>query len=372
MKMDGTTAEHGFGIAVVGLGARGYKTTADAMKLPHVGLVVGCEPQPDRADRARKDFGIQVASDWSSTIARDDIHLVYVATPNDRHEDVACAAMQAGKSVLLQKPMAHNIQACRHILQVQKETGAFLQIGFECRYSLLYSRAKEIVDSGQVGRIRNFHMDYFQSLWHVWMDHPGGWKWLGERSGGLIAEKLSHYIDLFQWYTGSAVADVDVFAAEPVLSYFKTTDTVHVGMRTENGAAGVITFSFCRASTAEKDQTEGLDGHGTGHCTEQTLIGERGSIHLHDSRVLDLYLYDRDGKTLPYLATRHEFEQDIWDLVHNTHGELADVVRRVTAGEPPSLSPRDAFQVFEICFAAEESARLRRPVRIEPWRAAAD
>lgn len=367
--MSATGAEKSLGMAVIGVGARGTKTVRDAVSLPSVGLVVGCEPQPDRADRARQEFGIQVEPDWSTMIGRDDIQLVYVATPNDQHEEVACAAMEAGKSVLLQKPMAHNIDACRHIMQVQKETGAFLQIGFECRYSLLYSRAKEILSSGQVGRIRNFHMDYFQSLWHVWLDHAGGWKWLGERSGGLIAEKLSHYIDLFQWYTNSVVTEVDTFAAEPVLSYFKTTDTVHVGMRTENGAAGVITFSFCRASTAEKDQAEGVDGGGTGHCIEQTLIGEKGSLHLHDSRVLDLYLYDSDGQTRPYLATSHQFQEDPWDLVHNTHGELADVVRRVATGEPPSLAPEVAYQVFEVCFAAEESIRQQGAVNLESWRA---
>lgn len=369
--MGETTAMPGLGLAVIGVGANGYKTVRDALSLPHLGLVFGCEPQPDRADRVRRDFDIQVEDELSKTIGRDDIHLVYVATPNDQHEDVACASMEAGKSVLLQKPMAHDIDACRRIMRVQKETGAFLQIGFECRYSLLYSRAKEVVDSGDVGRIRNFHMSYFQSLWPVWLDHEGGWKWLAERSGGIIAEKLSHYIDLFQWYTGAAVGEVDVFAAEPVLPYFKTTDTVQVGMRTENGAAGVITFSFCRASTAEKDQNEGVDGEGTGHCTEQTLIGEKGSIHLHDSRTLDLYLYDRDGETRPYLASRQEFDEDRLDLVHNTRDELADVVRRVAAGEPPSLSPAVAFQVFEVCFAAEESIRRKGAVSIASWRAAA-
>ena len=148
--MSNTSVGQGLGMAVIGVGARGYKTVRDALNLPHVGLVVGCEPQPDRADRARNDLGIQVEAEWPRIIGRDDIHLVYVATPNDQHEDVACAAMEAGKSVLLQKPMAHNIDACRRIMGVKDETGAFLQIGFECRYSLLYNRAKEIVDSGRL------------------------------------------------------------------------------------------------------------------------------------------------------------------------------------------------------------------------------
>ncbi|MDP7397186.1 MAG: Gfo/Idh/MocA family oxidoreductase [Lentisphaeria bacterium] len=358
------------GLAVIGLGARGYKTVRDAVDIPEIGLTVGCEPIPDRAQRARDDFGIDVESDWAPVVDRSDIHLVYVATPNDRHDEVACAAMNAGKAVLLQKPMAHSIDACRRIMRVQEETGAFLQIGFECRYSLLYSKAKELVDSGQVGGIRNFQMNYFSSLWHVWLEHPEGWKWLAERSGGLIAEKLSHYIDLFQWYTGSLVNEVDVFAADPVLSYFKTTDTVHVGMRTENAATGVITFSFCRASTAAEDQSEGMDGAGTGYYFDHTLIGEKGSLHLHDARVLDLFLYDCDGETRPYLERRHEFDEDRLKLVHNTHDELADVVRRVIDDEPPSLAPAVAFQVFEVCFAAEESQRRRGPVRLDEWRAA--
>ena len=358
------------GLAVIGLGARGYKTVRDAVDIPEIDLTIGCEPMPDRAQRARDDFGIDVESDWASVVDRSDIHLIYVATPNDRHDEVACAAMNAGKAVLLQKPMAHSIDACRRIMRVQEATGAFLQIGFECRYSLLYSKAKELVDSGRVGGIRNFQMNYFSSLWPVWLEHPEGWKWLAERSGGLIAEKLSHYIDLFQWYTGSLINEVDVFAADPVLSYFKTTDTVHVGMRTENGATGVITFPFCRASTAAEDQSEGIDGAGTGYYFDHTLIGEKGSLHLHDSRILDLFLYDCDGETRPYLETRHEFDEDRLKLVHNTHDELADVVRRVIDDEPPSLAPSVAFQVFEVCFAAEESQRRRGSVRLDEWRAA--
>lgn len=357
------------GVAVIGLGARGFKSVRDALKLPDVRLVVGCEIRDDRRSWVERELGIRAEKDWSNLVARPDIDLVYVATPNDQHAEMACAAMEAGKSVLLQKPMAHNICACRQIMAAQKQTQAFLQIGFECRYSLLYVRAKELVDSGQAGRIRNFHMDYFQSMWEVWLEHPGGWKWLAERSGGLIAEKLSHYIDLFQWMTGSPVAAVDVFAAEPVLSYFETNDSLHVGMRTENGAVGVITFSFCRASTAENDQTEGMDGGGKGHRTELTFIGEQGTIYLHDYRVLDLFLYDKDGETKPFLAATENFTGSRWDLVHNTKDELTDVVQRVVSKQPPALSPEVAYQVFEVCFAAEESIRRRGPVRLADWKA---
>jgi len=141
-------------------------------------------------------------------------------------------------------------------------------------------------------------------------------------------------------------------------------------MRTENAATGVITFSFCRASTAAEDQSEGMDGAGTGYYFDHTLIGEKGSLHLHDARVLDLFLYDCDGETRPYLERRHEFDEDRLKLVHNTHDELADVVRRVIDDEPPSLAPAVAFQVFEVCFAAEESQRRRGPVRLDEWRAA--
>ena len=104
------------GLAVIGLGARGYKTVRDAVDIPEIDLTIGCEPMPDRAQRARDDFGIEVESDWSSVVDRSDIHLIYVATPNDRHDEVACAAMNAGKAVLLQKPMAHSIDACRRTL----------------------------------------------------------------------------------------------------------------------------------------------------------------------------------------------------------------------------------------------------------------
>ncbi|MBI4242724.1 MAG: Gfo/Idh/MocA family oxidoreductase [Planctomycetes bacterium] len=357
------------GIAFIGLGAMGFSAAHKALNLPQVKLVLGCDVREDRRRRAVQELNILVENDWRKLVYRDDIDLIYVATPNDQHVEVACEAMKAGKYLLLQKPMAHDIKACHLIMETQRQTNAFLQIGFECRYSLLYKHAKEIINSGNVGDIRNFHMDYFVSLWDVWLEHPDGWKWLAERSGGMVGEKLSHYIDLFQWYTDSLVEEVDVFTTMPVLPYFTVSDSLHLGMRSDSGAVGMITFSFCRASSAKEDQISNVKGYGQGSFSAQTLIGERGSLYLHDDYLLDLFMYKRDGKIGPHLVCRKDYSGQCWeDMVHNTRTELEDVVRRVACGEPPSVSPEVSYQVFEVCFAAEESIRLRQPVRLAKWR----
>lgn len=354
------------GIGFIGLGAMGMTSARSALSLPQVGLVLGCDVNYERRFQSMQELRIHVEEDWHNIVFRDDIDLIYVSTPNDQHTDVACAAMEAGKCVLLQKPMAHNIHSCRKIMEIQKRTNAFLQIGFECRYSLVYSHIKEIIDNGKTGNIRNFHMDYFMGLWDVWLKHSGGWKWIKERSGGMVTEKLCHYIDLFQWYTGSIVEEVDVFGTEPVLPYFTINDSLHLGMRTENGAVGMISFSFCRASTTEINQA---DGQGEGWMLEHTLIGEKGSLYFHDDGILDMFLYERDNKIEPYLACQEDYRKHPrCELIHNTDAELKDVVRRVVSGDSPSLSPEIAYQVFEVCFAAEESIRLRRPVRLTDWR----
>lgn len=357
--------ERKIGVAVIGLGKLGHYVAGEYGKLPLVGSVVGCDVDEQRRKAAKEDLGIMVEEDWRKTVAREDVDLAHVAVPNDLHADVACAAMDAGKHVLLEKPMAHSLDACRTIMETQKRTNAFLQIGFECRYSLLYKRAKEIVASGRIGRVCNFHMDYFQSMWPAWLEHPGGWKWLRERSGGMVGEKLCHYIDLFQWYTDDRVEEVDVFAAPPVLSHFSISDSLHLGMRATEGAVGMITFSFCRASTSPEDQTPGLDGAGRGARTEQTLIGEKGSLCLNEDNLLEVFLYERDGRSAPYLAAREDYrDRRHADLVHNINAEVKDVAARVASGLPPALSPQEAFQVFEVCFAAEESIRRQAAVRL--------
>jgi predicted dehydrogenase len=189
-------------IGVIGTGGRG--SLARHAHKPNVGsrIVSCCDVLPVMADTAREWYGADVrfTSDYHKLLA-EDIDAVFITTPDYLHEDQAVAALQAGKAVYLEKPMAITIQGCDRILQTAYDTKTRLFVGHNMRHMVFVLKMKEIIDSGAIGEIKAAWCRHFVS-------HGGDWyfkDWHAERrySTGLLLQKAAHDIDVIHWLCGS-------------------------------------------------------------------------------------------------------------------------------------------------------------------------
>ena len=157
------------------------------------------DPRDSRRTEFSKKWNCDPCIEVGALLARDDIEAVVVATPNDQHASLAIAAMKAGKDVLLEKPMAMSLLQCDEIIQVQKETGQVLQLGFVCRYSRVAITVKRLVEEGKLGTILRSRATLLRQRG---IPGIGGWFTTKEQSGGgCLIDIGVHLIDLLSHLT---------------------------------------------------------------------------------------------------------------------------------------------------------------------------
>lgn len=346
-------------VAVAGLGGMGRTHVAAAKASPYVKQVYGYDPQPDKA----AEFGICPVADFNAIIMNPDIKLVYIASPNEFHAEQAIAAMRAGKAVLCEKPMGINQDEARLMLAAERETGSFLQIGFELHYSKMYATVKNWIDQGLIGTPVNCHCRYYCSEFHL-KD-----SWRSKSKGTLIGEKLSHYLDLQRWFVGSKIKDVFSMSAPNVVNYFNHADNHQINLRFENGAVANLNFIMYIAETDHSDPLlEMLAKQADdGHALQFHVFGTKGAIEtdVFRRRIRRWKFTDSPKQLISRIAETVTFpKSEDQEWFHNVYGQNLRIAELVAKGMPPENPAADSFETMQAGFAAEISEHEKRIVNI--------
>ncbi len=350
-------------VAVLGLGGMG-ETHVKAMRAsPYVGTIYGYEPDPARAATRGRELGVKATHDLEALLRNPSIKLVSIAAINAVHAEQTIAALRAGKAVLCEKPMAEDLAGARAMVEAARETGGFLQIGFELRYSRLYTLAKAWIDQGLIGAVVNSHCRYYCSEFHLKNT------WRSNSHGTLIGEKLSHYLDLQRWFTNSEVEEVYSMHAPNVVPYFRHPDNHQINMRFRNGAIANLNFSMFIAESYRRDPLlEMLEQQADdGHCLQYHIFGAQGAIEtdVFRRRIRRWAFSDGPEGLLSKLVETVTFtpaEDNEW--FHYTHGQNVRVAELVARGLPPETTAADSYATMQVGFAAELSERERRVVNL--------
>lgn len=195
--------------------------------------------------------------DYRELFSRDDIDVVSICTPNQNHEEMAIAAMRAGKHVYIDKPLSTNADSAARIADVARKTGVFTQMVFNNRYLPSTMRAKQLVKEGKIGNLLSFQARYLHSG-SIDPLKPVGWK--QETQGGVLLDLGSHALDLITWLCGypAAVAAVarTLYSQRPVsgggMTRALAEDMSLVSVRMKNGALGIIEASKIATGTNDE------------------------------------------------------------------------------------------------------------------------
>lgn len=159
-----------------------------------------CSRRQSSVDDAIGAFGFEKSTlDWHDIINDPDIDAVSVCTPNDMHEEIAIAALNAGKHLYIDKPLADNYASARRIADAAKNSKAFSQMVFNDRFFPSMLRAKEIASEGRLGEITAFSCRYLHSG-SLDPNKPAGWKQLAQ--GGVLNDLAVHALDILTWLVG--------------------------------------------------------------------------------------------------------------------------------------------------------------------------
>ena len=160
------------------------------------------------AESTAKEFGIgHFTGDWRETISREDVDLVCITTPPNLHCEMTLAALEHGKHVLCEKPLAMNVAEAEKMIAAAKGKGLLTLIDFELRFQPGRQKAYTMIRDGGIGKIRH-------AKWNFRAPTRGNpdlaWNWWSdiEQGGGALGAINSHVIDSFNWFLGSEVSSV--------------------------------------------------------------------------------------------------------------------------------------------------------------------
>ena len=200
-------------LVVFGLGARGTIYANFAKTYPEkFELVAIIENAPDRIEKAKKEYSAKVFADYKDFLAEKiPADIVAVATQDEDHKEHAIEVMKAGYDLLLEKPIANNLEDCLAIYNASKEYNRKVIICHVLRYTPFYSTVKKIIDSGKLGEVITIHASESVGYYHQAHSFVRG-PWRNKaQSSPMILAKCCHDMDIIRYLMGEECVSVSSY-----------------------------------------------------------------------------------------------------------------------------------------------------------------
>ncbi|MDO8142947.1 MULTISPECIES: Gfo/Idh/MocA family protein [unclassified Isoptericola] len=316
-------------------------------------------------------------TDWHRLLERDDIDLVDICTPGNTHAEIAVAALDAGKHVLCEKPLANSVAEAEQMVAAADRAarrGVHAMVGFTYRRVPAIQLARQLVVDGRIGEIRHVRAQYLQD-WLSDASTPLNWRLDKDKAGsGALGDIGAHVVDLTQFITGERITGVagmlETFVPErPVATEFSGlsgTGGTETGPVTVDDAA-VFFGRMSGGAMASYEATRYAVGRKNAIRIE--INGSAGSLafDFEDMNVLHFYDASEPAVTAGFrrivvTEAEHPFVAAWWPPGHGlgyehafTH-QVVDLVGALAAGQAPAPSFADGLAVQRVLDAVERSA----------------
>lgn len=328
-----------------------------------------CSRNPGKVNAFAQQWGYESAeTDWKALIARDDIDAIDICAPNNMHAEIAIAAAEAGKMVLCEKPLARTMEESKAMVEAVEKAGVKNTIWYNYRRLPAVTLAKQIVDSGKLGRIFHYRANFLQD-WTISADLPQGgeslWRLDADAAGsGVTGDLLAHCIDTAMWLNG-AITDVSAVTETFIKERMHTQSGQMQAVKIDD--ACIFHCHFSNGSLGLFESTRYARGHKALYTFE--INGEHASIRwdLHDLNRLEFFDHGDEsnvrGWRSIHVTDGDQPYMDKWwvpglgiGYEHSFIHQVADFFKSLESDEPCAPTFRDALETQKVCEAVLESA----------------
>ena len=309
-------------------------------------------------------------TDYGRLLERDDVGLVDISSSGETHHGFAVAALEAGKHVLCEKPLANTLDEAREMLDAARRAGTANMVCFNYRRVPAVQLAKRIVEGGRLGEIRHWRAVYLQD-WLVDPLSPLTWRLRQETGGaGPLGDLGSHLVDLAHFLVGpitEVVGTAETFVKErPV----EGTDGAELGEGTVNDAAALLA-RFGGGAIGTFETSPLVPGRKATNSFE--INGSNGSVLFDLERMNELRVYFEDDppevrgfRTILVTEPEHPFMEGWWPPGHTLGYEhtfvhtVKDLLDGIGAGESPAPTFEDGYRCQAVIDAVQRSVESRQ------------
>lgn len=351
-------------VGIIGCGgiAEG-KHLPSLSKIEEVELAAFCDIQEEKAKKAADTYGVEgaiITTDYREVLANPDIEVVHILTPNDSHAEITIAALEAGKHVNCEKPMAKTAEAARKMYEASLKSDKKLTISYQNRFRSDSRYLKQACENGELGEIyfAKAHAIRRRAVptWGVFLDEE-------KQGGGPLIDIGTHALDLTLYMMNNYEPEVVLGQSFHKLSsrenaanawgpwdpkQFTVEDSAFAMIKMKNGATIMLESSWA-LNTLEVDEAK---------CT---LSGTEGGADMKDGLRINGEKYgklytqhvDTDMKGVAFFEGTKEHEADV---------EMRQWIDCILYDKEPVVKPKEALVVSEILEAVYESARTGKAV----------
>lgn len=331
-----------------------------------------CARNTDKATEFAKTWGYEsVESDWRALLARDDIDAIDICVPNNLHREIAIAAAEAGKMILCEKPIAMNVSEGEEMCEAVEKANVANMVWYNYRRVPAVTHAKNIIESGNLGRIYHYRANFLQD-WTIAEDVPQGgtatWRLDVKAAGsGVTGDLLAHCIDTALWLNGG-IGEVNAMTE----TFVKERMHAETGQVETVGIDDACTFMcrFNNGSLGLFESTRYARGHKSLYTFE--VNGEHASLKwdLHDLHRLEYFDHRIEGPMRGWRSIHisdgdHPYMGNWWvpglniGYEHSFVHQVADFLKGLETGEPAGPTFRDALETQKVCDTVLKSAANR-------------
>ena len=322
----------------------GREHIESAIHDPGMELKAICDIDADRLNNLARIFGIESQAcytDYRSLLNQDDIDAVVVATPDLLHEEQTVAALQAGKHVLCEKPMALSLEECRRMIEASKETGKKLMIGQVVRYTPGAVLAKKLIDSGEIGELFYVESEYA----HDYAKARGAGDWRVDPRRHPFLGGGCHAVDLLRWIAGNPY-EVFAYANHKVLKNWPVDDCTIAIMKFPREVMGKVFVSIgCKRR----------------YTMRAVFYGDKGTIILDTLlpyvTIFRAHLVDPIYQNISESAQTIPVQLDVPVITHNISAEMQEFTDILRENRPVLTDGAQGAATVAACLAAVQSAQ---------------
>ena len=321
-------------VGVVGAGFIGAIHLSAYANMPEVEVVGVADGLPEIAARGAAVVGARAYSSYEDLVSAEEVEVVDVCLPTTYHRELALKAARDGKHVILEKPIARNLEDAGAILEAFDGNSKRLFVGHVLRFFPECMKIKQMIDAGELGTVgvaRTSRRSPFLTGWNDWY---ADWR----MSGGVLVDLVIHDFDFLRWSLGEVER---VYAKGVMGREYNRLDYALVTLRFESGAIAHI---------------EGQWGYPGPFNYSIEVAGSRALVAIDSTEPPPVQLLG--GTTGP---------GDSPDVVTGKspfQTELEHFIRCIATGEEPVVNARDAYEALRIGIASIESVMIGKPVTL--------
>ena len=354
--------------------ANAYNSVGNFFQSDHEPVLAAvCARDEGKAKAFADTWNVEsVETDWKKMVARDDIDLIDIASPNDTHMEIAIAAATAGKMVMCEKPLGRDAKESRAMVDAVENAGVANMVWYNYRRVPAVTLAKQLIDEGKLGRIFHYRAKFLQD-WTISSDLPQGgeglWRLDKDVAGsGVTGDLLAHCIDTAMWLNGS----IDSVSGMTE-TFIKEREHVIKGgvQKVTIDDASAFLARFSNGSMATFEATRYARGHKALYTFE--INGEHGSIFwdLHDLHRIEFFDHNDEGRTRGWRSVHvtdgdHPYMDHWWvpglqiGYEHTFIHQVADFLKGLDEGKAAAPTFRDALATDLVTDAVLKSADTGR------------